>query len=51
VHRSYWLNIYQSGPGLLRDSWEHSLIEASREDSPPLCRVEVKVNSYIGEGL
>jgi hypothetical protein len=51
VHRSYWLNIYQSGPGLLRDSWEHSLIEASREDSPPLCRVEVKVHSFVGEGL
>jgi hypothetical protein len=51
VRRSYWLNIYQSGPGLLRDSWEHSLIEASREDSPPLCRVEVKVHSFVGEGL
>lgn len=51
VRRSYWLNIYQSGPGLLRPDWEQALIEASREDSPPLCRVEVKVNSYIGEGL
>lgn len=51
VRRNYWLNIYDNGPGLLRDSWEHSLIEASREEKQPLCRVEVKVDAYVGEGL
>jgi hypothetical protein len=51
VRRTWWLNIYQDGPGLLRESWEHALIEASRETNPPLCRVEVKVDARVGEGL
>lgn len=52
IRKTFWLNIYPSGPGLLRPDWEQSLIEASRMgNEQPLCRVEVKVNSYIGEGL
>lgn len=51
VKRTYWLNVYDDGPGLLRNTWEESLIEASREEKQPLCRVEVKVDSYVGEGL
>ena len=52
IKATYWLNIYQSGPGLLRKTWEESLIEASRSDCDSvMCRVEVKVNAKVGEGL
>ena len=51
VQRTFWLNVYQDGPGLLRNTWEESLIEASREEKQPLCRVEVKVDSFVGDGL
>jgi hypothetical protein len=51
VRRTYWLNIYDSGPGLLRETWEQSLVEASREEKQPLCRVEVKVEACVGDGL
>ena len=51
VRRTYWLNIYDNGPGLLRETWEQSLVEASREEKQPLCRVEVKVEACVGDGL
>jgi hypothetical protein len=51
VRRTYWLNIYDNGPGLLRETWEQSLVEASREEKQPLCRVEVKVEASVGDGL
>jgi hypothetical protein len=51
VKRTYWLNIYDNGPGLLRETWEQSLVEASREEKQPLCRVEVKVEAFVGDGL
>jgi len=51
VKRTYWLNIYDNGPGLLRETWEQSLVEASREEKQPLCRVEVKVEACVGDGL
>jgi hypothetical protein len=51
IKRTFWLNVYQDGPGLLRNTWEESLIEASREEKQPLCRVEVKVDSFVGDGL
>jgi hypothetical protein len=51
VRRTYWLNIYDNGPGLLRETWEQALVEASREEKQPLCRVEVKVEACVGDGL
>jgi hypothetical protein len=51
VKATYWLNIYQGGPGLLRKNWEESLIEASRSEEDVLCRVEIKVDAKVGEGL
>jgi hypothetical protein len=51
VKRTYWLNIYDNGPGLLRETWEQSLVEASREEKQPLCRVEVEVEACVGDGL
>jgi len=51
VKATYWLNIFQSGPGLLRKTWEESLIEASRSEEGVLCRVEIKVDAKVGEGL
>jgi len=51
VTATYWLNIFQSGPGQPRKTWEESLIEASRMKSNVLCRVEIKVDAKIGEGL
>ena len=51
VKATYWLNIYKSGPGQLRKTWEESLIEASRSEEDVLCRVEVKVDAKVGEGL
>jgi len=52
VTATYWLNIFQSGPGMLRKTWEESLIEASRNDTENvLCRVEIKVDAKVGEGL
>ena len=50
VKATYWLNIYSSGPGQLRKTWEESLIEASRSYAV-LCRVEIKVDAKVGEGL
>jgi hypothetical protein len=47
----YWLNEYDNGPGLLRKTWEESLIEASREEKQPLCRVELKFVAFVGDGL
>jgi hypothetical protein len=51
IERTYWLNIYDNGPGLLRETWEQALVEASREEKQPLCRVEVKVEACVGDGL
>jgi hypothetical protein len=51
IERTYWLNEYQNGPGLLRKTWEESLIEASREEKQPLCRVELKFVAFVGDGL
>ena len=51
VKATYWLNIYQGGPGMLRKTWEESLIEASRSEEDVLCRVEIKVDAKVGEGL
>lgn len=51
IRTSYWLNIYPSGPGQLRKNWEEALVEASRCEEPCLCRVEVKVDARVGEGL
>jgi hypothetical protein len=51
VKRLYWLNEYDNGPGLLRKTWEESLIEASREETQPLCRVELKFVAFVGDGL
>ena len=51
VRQTYWLNIFSGGPGLLRKNWEEALIEASRSEEPCLCRVEVKVDAFVGEGL
>ena len=51
VRQEYWLNIYDDGPGLLRNSWEQALIEASQQDKQPLCRVKIPIKSFVGEGL
>lgn len=51
IRASYWVNIYPSGPGQLRKDWEEALVEASRCEEPCLCRVEVKVDARVGEGL
>lgn len=51
VRQRYWLNIYDDGPGLLRETWEQALIEAGSQEKQPLCRVEVKVDSFVGQGL
>ena len=51
IKKSYWVNIYASGPGQLRKDWEEALVEASRCEEPCLCRVEVKVDAHVGEGL
>lgn len=51
IKKTYWVNIYTSGPGQLRKDWEESLVEASRCEEEVLCRVEVKVDAAIGEGL
>ena len=48
----YWVNIYPSGPGQLRKTWEEALIEASgRQSEDALARVKVQVNAAVGEGL
>jgi len=49
--KTLWFNYWQDGPGLLRNSWEECLIEASRDQREPLCRMEVEINCEIGEGL
>jgi hypothetical protein len=51
IKRRYWLNIYDDGPGILRKTWEESLVEASREEKPVLCRVPINITSYLGDGL
>lgn len=51
IHRAWWLNIYADGPGILRETWGHALIESSARDADPLCRVQVIVDSRVGEGL
>lgn len=51
IKQKYWVNIYPSGPGQLRKNWEEALIEASRSEEEPLCRVEVKVDARAGDGL
>jgi hypothetical protein len=52
VRQVYWVNIYRSGPGQLRKTWEESLVEASqRESEDVLCRVEVSIDAMVGEGL
>jgi len=48
----YWLNVYPSGVGQLRETWEQSLVEASRcEEEQPLMRVRVFVDGKVGDGL
>lgn len=51
ISKIYWLNIYPSGPGLLRKTWEEALIEASRSEEEVLARTQVKVEARVGEGL
>jgi hypothetical protein len=51
IKQTFWVNIYPSGPGQLRKDWEEALVEASRCEEPCLCRVEVKVDAFVGEGL
>lgn len=52
ISRCYWVNIYPSGPGQLRDTWEQALIEASRsEEEEVLCRVQVEIEAHVGDGL
>ena len=51
VKATYWLNIYSSYPGQLRKTWEESLIEASRSEEDVLCRVAIKLDAKVGEGL
>jgi len=51
IERAYWLNEYDNGPGLLRKTWEESLVEASRDAKEPLCRVELKFVAFVGDGL
>lgn len=50
VKARYWLNIYKSGERLCK-TWEDALIESSRRQEDVLCRVEVKVDAKVGEGL
>ena len=50
VKATYWLNIYKSGERLCK-TWEDALIESSRRQEDVLCRVEVKVDAKVGEGL
>ena len=49
--RTYWVNIYTSGPGLLRENWEQCLVEASRSEEPVLARTKVYIDTRVGEGL
>ena len=51
IKADYWVNVYPSGPGQLRKSWEEALIEASRCEEDVLCRVRVPINAEVGEGL
>lgn len=52
ISRCYWVNVYPSGPGQLRDTWEQCLIEASRsEEEEVLCRVQVEIEARVGDGL
>lgn len=51
IKASYWLNIYPSGPGLLRKTWEEALIEASRSDEDVIARKEIEIDARVGEGL
>jgi hypothetical protein len=50
VKATYWLNIYKSGERLCK-TWEDALIESSRRQEDVLCRVEIKVDAKVGEGL
>jgi hypothetical protein len=50
VKATYWLNIYKSGERLCK-TWEDALIESSRRGEDVLCRVEIKVDAKVGEGL
>ena len=50
VKARYWLNIYQGGERLCK-TWEDALIESSRRQEDVLCRVEIKVDAKVGEGL
>jgi len=50
VKARYWLNIYKSGERLCK-TWEDALIESSRRQEDVLCRVEIKVDAKVGEGL
>lgn len=51
IKGTFWVNIYTSGPGQLRKTWEESLIEASRCEESVLCRCEVNIDAAVGEGL
>ncbi len=50
VKARYWLNIYKNGERLCK-TWEDALIESSRRGEDVLCRVEIKVDAKVGEGL
>ena len=51
IEATYWVNIYASGPGLLRKDWEQCLVEASRSEEEVLARVKVPIKTRVGEGL
>jgi len=51
VKKTLWFNYWPDGPGLLRNSWEECLIEASRDEREPLCRMKVEIDCEVGEGL
>ena len=51
ISKTYWVNIYPSGPGALRKTWEEALIEASRSEEDVLARTQVRVEARVGEGL
>lgn len=51
IRKTFWLNIYDDGSVLLSKTWEQALIESGCNEKQQLCRVEVKVDAVVGEGL
>jgi len=52
ISQHYWVNVYPSGVGQLRETWEQCLIESSRcKEEQPLMRVRVFVDGKVGDGL